>query len=95
MFQKNTDMNMAKIACFLALLKGLRSHNTCNQGNKYMEMCRTILCINISNVFHKGVTSYLDLTIKFHDYSRFFTAFDVATYIIHKVHSTNITLHER
>ena len=26
---------MAKIACFLALLKGLRSHNTCNQGNKY------------------------------------------------------------
>ena len=46
---------MAKIACFLALLllKGLRSHNTCNQGNKYMEMCRTI---NICNVFHKGVT---------------------------------------
>ena len=73
---------MAKIACFLALLKGLRSHNTCNRGNKYMEMCRTILCINICNVFHKGVTlvrSYLGLTIKFHDYSSFFTAFDVAT----------------
>ena len=47
---------MAKTACFLALLKGLRSHNTCNQGNKYMEMGRTILCINIYNVFHKGVT---------------------------------------
>ena len=46
---------MAKIACFLALLKGLRLHNTCNQGNKYMEMCRTISCINICNVFHKGV----------------------------------------
>ena len=25
------------------------------------------------------VRSYLDLTIKFHDYSSFFTAFDVAT----------------
>ena len=28
------------------------------------------------------VKSYLDLTIKFHDYSSFFTAFDVATMII-------------
>ena len=37
-------------------------------------MCRTILCINIC----KRVGSYLDLTIKFHDYSSFFTAFDVA-----------------
>ena len=27
---------MAKIACFPALLMGLRSHKTCNQGNKYM-----------------------------------------------------------
>ena len=26
------------------------------------------------------VRSYLDLTIKFHDYSSFFTAFDVASY---------------
>ena len=26
------------------------------------------------------VRSYLDLTIKFHDYSSFFAAFDVATY---------------
>ena len=26
----------------------------------------------------KRVRSYLDLTIKFHDYSRFFTALDVA-----------------
>ena len=31
-------------------------HVTYNQGNKYMETCRTILCINICNVFHKGVT---------------------------------------
>ena len=54
MFRKNTDMNMTKIACFLALLMGLRSHKTCNQGNKYMEMCRTILCINICNLFHEG-----------------------------------------
>ena len=46
---KKKDMNMAKIACFLSLLMGLRLHNTCNQGNKYMEMCRTILCINICN----------------------------------------------
>ena len=28
----------------------------------------------------KRVGDYLDLTIKFHDYSSFFTAFDVATY---------------
>ena len=40
---------MAEIACFLSLLMALRSHNTCNQGNKYMEMYRTILCINICN----------------------------------------------
>ena len=56
MFQKkHTDMNMAEIACFLALLMRLRSHKTCNQGNKYLEMCRTILCINICNLFHEGV----------------------------------------
>ena len=46
---------MAEIACFLALLMGLRSHKTRNQGNKDMEMCRTILCINICNSFHEGV----------------------------------------
>ena len=73
---------MPEIACFLALVMGLRSHKTRNQANKYMEMCRTILCINICNLFHeveRGVGDYLDLTIKFHDYSRvFFTAFDVA-----------------
>ena len=46
---------MAEIACFLALLMGLRLHKTCNQGNKYMEMCRTIVCINICNLFHEGV----------------------------------------
>ena len=42
---------MVEIACFLSLLMGLRSHNTCNQGNKYMEICRTLplLCINIGN----------------------------------------------
>ena len=28
----------------------------------------------------KRVGDYLDLTIKFHDYSSFFTAFDVASY---------------
>ena len=56
MFQKKTtDMNMDEIACFLALLMGLRSHKTCNQRNIYMEMCRTILCINICNLFHAGV----------------------------------------
>ena len=56
MFQKkNTDMNLAEIACLQALLMGLRSHKTCNQGNKYMEMCRTILCINICNLFNEGV----------------------------------------
>ena len=46
---------MAEIACFLALLMGLRSHKTYNQGNKYMEMCRTILYINMCNLFHEGV----------------------------------------
>ena len=46
---KNTVMNMVEIACFLSLLMGLRSHNTCNQGNKYKKMYRTILCINICN----------------------------------------------
>ena len=48
-------MNMAEIACFLALLMGLSSHKTSDQGNKYMEMCRTILCINICYLFHEGV----------------------------------------
>ena len=42
---------MAEIACYLVLLMGLRSHKACNQGNKYMLMCRTILCINICNLF--------------------------------------------
>ena len=37
--QKNMDMNMAENACFLSLLMDLRSYNTCNQGNKYMEIC--------------------------------------------------------
>ena len=55
MFQKTTDMNKAEIACFLALLMGLKSHKTCNQGNKYMVMCKTIVCINICNLFHEGV----------------------------------------
>ena len=55
MSPKNTDMNMAEIACFLALLMGLKSHKTCNQGNKYIEMCRTKLGINICNLFHEGV----------------------------------------
>ena len=33
--KKNTDMNKIKIACFVSLLMKLRSHDTCNQGNKY------------------------------------------------------------
>ena len=45
--QKNTEMNMAEIACFLSLLMELRLYNTCNQGNKNIEIYRTILCINI------------------------------------------------
>ena len=76
MSQKNTDMNIAKIACFLALLMRLRSHKTCNQGHKYVKMCRTILCINICNLFNEGVRpkrakSYFNLNLKFHDYSIF------------------------
>ena len=46
---------MPENACVPALLMGLRSHKTCNQGNKYMVMCKTILCINICNLFHEGV----------------------------------------
>ena len=61
---------MIKIACFLALLMELRSHNTYNQENKYMEIYRTILCINICNQFH----DYIKLNLKFHDYSSFYTA---------------------
>ena len=37
-------MNMTEIACFLALLMGLRSSKTCNQGNKYMVMCVEQYC---------------------------------------------------
>ena len=37
---------MTEIACFRSLLMKLRLHNTFNQGNKYMEIYRTILCIN-------------------------------------------------
>ena len=43
---------MAEIACFLALLMGLRSHKTCNQGNNYMEMCRTNLFTPSWNKLH-------------------------------------------
>ena len=50
---------MPEIACFLALLMGLRSYKTCNQGNKYMEMCRTILCINIFNLFHEVISEVI------------------------------------
>ena len=46
---------MAEIACFLSLLMGQRSHNACNQENNYMEICRTILCSNICNLFNEGV----------------------------------------
>ena len=74
---------MAEAACFLSVLMGLRSHNinrpTCNQGNKYMEICRTILCISVCNLFREGVRSSINLNFKFHEYSRFSTAFDMAT----------------
>ena len=66
---------MTEIACYLSLLMGLRSHKTCNQGNKYMEMCRTILVIKIMQFIPgriKKVRNYLDLTIKFHDFSVFY-----------------------
>ena len=68
---------MTEIACFLALLMGLRSHKPYNQGNKSMVMCRTRLCINMQFISKnsKRVGSYLDLTIKFHDLSRFFCGF--------------------
>ena len=46
---KNQDMNMAKIACFLSLLMALRLHNTCNQGNKYME-CAEQYCALIYEI---------------------------------------------
>ena len=47
--KKNTDMNMAEIACFLSLLMGLRPHNTCNQGNKWKyteQYCALIYAIH-------------------------------------------------
>ena len=44
---------MVEIARFLSLLMGLKSHNTCNQGNKYMECaeqyCALIYAINSTN----------------------------------------------
>ena len=46
---------MAEIAYFLALLIGLRLHKTCSQGNKHMEMWRTIFCINICNLLYEEV----------------------------------------
>ena len=45
--RKKTDINMAEKACFLSLLIGPRLYNTCKKGNKYIEACETILCINI------------------------------------------------
>ena len=44
---------MAEIACFLPLLIELRLHNTCNQGNKYME-CAEQYCAYMQQ-FHEGV----------------------------------------
>ena len=41
---------MVEITCFLSLLMGLRTHNSCNQGNKYMkyakQYCALIYAIN-------------------------------------------------
>ena len=72
---------MAEITYFLLLLMALRSHNTCNQGNKCMEIYGTILCINMQLIpwRSKRVGSYIYLNLKFHDYSNFFMAFDIAS----------------
>ena len=74
MSRKNTDMNMAKIACFLSLLMELRSHNTCNLGNKYMEIYRTILCIRVG-VKYSTCTWYLYL-------STYLSVLDVLEYLV-------------
>ena len=69
---------------FSGIINGTEIPETCNQGNKYMEMCSTILFINICNLFHGGIKrirSHLELTNNSHDYSSFFTAFNVASYI--------------
>ena len=49
---------MAEIVSFMSVLMGLRSHNTCNQGNKYMEICRTMLYTNTS-IFPKLLCTIL------------------------------------
>ena len=54
---------MAENACFLSLLMDLRSYNTCNQGNKYMEIGQTILCLNIYKQFHEGLRGYEVISI--------------------------------
>ena len=54
--------------------ENLRSPNPCNQGNKYMTVYRTTLCINIMQLIplrSKRVRSYIYLNFKFHDYSIF------------------------
>ena len=76
---------MAENTCFLSLSIGLRLHNTGNQGNIYMEICKTILCINnIRNLLNEGIrgltgsSSYLNLKFHFTIIPFFFTAFNVA-----------------
>ena len=72
---------MAENACFPSLLMDLRSYNTCNQGNKYMEICRTILCINITNnsMKEKEGKKFYQFKSQISRLFQFFTAFHVAT----------------
>ena len=67
---------------FPIIINDLGLHNTSNQGNIYIETCRTILCINICKLFHEGERGYKVISIlfiKFHHYSSFCTAFDIAS----------------
>ena len=54
---------MDEIPRFLSLLIGLRSYNQCHQGNKCMEIYRTMLCIKGEcSVFKKNyVMNEIDL----------------------------------
>ena len=72
---------MVKNNHFPSLLIDQLSHTTCNKENKHIEICRTILCINICHLFHEGIKKariYLNLKIKFQHYSIFYVVFDIA-----------------
>ena len=65
---------MAESAWFLLLLMGLRSHNTCNQGNKYMEIYRQYcaLIYAMNRMKENEGRIYIYLNLKFHNYSSFY-----------------------